>query len=1125
MRAKVHIKECARFVLTVLLAAVLCMGVVPAATAAEAMDTGVIPSASKDGEEATSVFVLEDDPVQRGMPEEPDAAQLAEDLSSASRKLADELRTQTGEDATPYQLVRAAYLRLATIPVTCEAAVENPVGTETPEAEGARLDIEALEALRGNRSSSEGITQALKLVLEEFGLPVLDVEAADQEAREAKGTACTWVLVQIGDLWYHVDAASAARALEDARATGVADARPSLAWLLLSDEDLRDNDDSRYPWVCKAVPDAEDGVGKSGDGNAVQATQEPPAAPETYVFDKGPVEEVFADEPSTEETAADEATDTSGELSQDLVGETPEEEPVLHTQATRRLTLSLDNTWQSTTLSLGANPDAWSFTLTQAGTVTLSVKATDVDMHFSVHAGDSTSTTQYGSQLDLLAEYHGNVEESSSLTLELSKGTYYLIARDWASQSAGTYYVRGSFKGKGGSIANANVAAVEAQPYTGKPIKPTPKVTYGGATLKLNRDYVLGYKSNTKIGTAQITIAGKGFYSGSKTISFAIKKNITVLKFSKVKKRVTYTGKAFKPKIKVKRGSTVLKRNKHYTVTYRQNRNAGTASIVIKGMGDYAGSRTINFTILPRSLAKAKVSGVKKKYTYSGYALKPKPKVRARIGRRRSTLKLGRDYTLSYVKNIMPGAAKVVVEGKGNYQGKKVLKFKVVRGAHYYLLERDTWSFPNFDESIPLDYYTRVFGASKGRLLRKRDDGSGGTCYGMSTTVGAITRYGVPKVTSYSSKSRKAYSVYQVGEHYRSSSNGLTAHQFIQMAQIMQYDVHLQRELGRNRDNVNGLVRAARKSIKGGTPMVISFWWTSGKSSYGHAVVPLKVRSNSSTKAIITVYDSNTPGIPQTLTLYKRNGHLTKMRYSKRYGKFFGVTWSTPSNEVRGLMKGGGVYRSSGSANATLVSVSSDARLVADGGEGFALSPFAENDPNKVLHVLRMGGSADAGELYWVNLGTDRMGFTDIAEDATVSVATEAGSVDVDVSAGSEVVLDASSGVENTVVVDTGTSPDFQMTFTDADAVSEVNITGSAEGIVVGKQDGDVITLSGADAITVTSGNQSTGEVELDSSKIYQIDLVGHVGEPDVSEDSTAATEGEVELMVQMIGDLTGGQN
>lgn len=1175
MRAKIHIKKSVQFVLTTLLAAILCLSGIPAEALAEILDgsdavtdsfgdeqglptdsddlsaenLGELLGESDEGDESPFLvedaasgeepaLVLSEEPTIEESSETSEATRLAEDLAMASRKLTDSLRVEVGEDATSYQLIRAAYLHLATVSVSRGTDVEVTAGSDAASSES--LDAEALAALRSNSSSPAGITRALRLVLDELGLPAVEVEAADLQARAADEPVRTWVMVRVGEQWYHVDAATTACDLTDARAADDDDAQPSLDWLLLSDEDLRVRDESRYPWTLAAASCAEGGQNELGD--EVEPIEEQlPEAPETYVFDDSAEEQVPSEEPAAEELVTeegpvagevepgpepgDEVSKPADDLSENLTETKPEDEPVLHPQYTYHFTLALDNAWHSMSLSLGDNPDAWSFTLAQAGTVTLYVKASDVDMHFSVHSGDSISTTQYGSQFNLLAEFHGNVEETNSLTLNLSKGTYYLIARDWASNSAGTYYVRGNLKSNGGNIANARVASVGARAYTGRPIKPTPKVTYGGTTLKLNTDYTLRYQNNTKIGTAKIIITGKGNYTGSKTISFAIKKNIAKLKFSKVKKRVTYTGKAIKPRVSVKKGKTVLKRNKHYTVTYKKNRNVGLASIVIKGKGAYAGSKTIHFRILPRSLAKGKVTGFKKKCTYTGHALKPKPKVRVKIGKRMPTLKLGRDYTLSYAKNIVPGTAKIIIKGKGNFKGKRVVKFKVVRGSHYYLLKRDTWNFYNFDEAIPLSYYTRIFGSSKGKLLRSRDDGSGGTCYGMSTTIGAIARYGVPRVTSYSSYSGKAYSIYQVSEYSRSTANGLTAHQFIQAAQIMQYDVRMQRELSNNRNNVNSLVRAARASIKGGTPMVISFWWRSGGNSYGHAVVPLRIKSNSSTRAVITVYDCNTPGVPQTLTLNKRGGYLTSMSYTKDYGSFYGCTWSTPSNEVRGLMQGRGVYRSGASANATLVSVTSDARLVADGGESFTLSSSAENDPDKVLHVLRVGGFADAGELYWVNLGSDRMGFTDITEDSTVSVATETGGIDVDVSAGSDVVLDTTPDAQNTVVVDTGSSPDFQMTFTDAVAAGEVRVSGTAEGIVVGKQDGNVITLSGADVITVTNGDQSTGEVALDPSKIYQIDLAGHAGEPDVSEDSSAATEDEVELMVQMIGDLTGGEN
>lgn len=51
--------------------------------------------------------------------------------------------------------------------------------------------------------------------------------------------------------------------------------------------------------------------------------------------------------------------------------------------------------------------------------------------------------------------------------------------------------------------------------YTGKPVCPPVKVTYEGKTLKKGRDYTVSYRSNKKIGVAQVRITGKGSYRGT----------------------------------------------------------------------------------------------------------------------------------------------------------------------------------------------------------------------------------------------------------------------------------------------------------------------------------------------------------------------------------------------------------------------------------------------------------------------------------------------------------------------------------------------------------------------------------------------------------------------------------
>ena len=58
-----------------------------------------------------------------------------------------------------------------------------------------------------------------------------------------------------------------------------------------------------------------------------------------------------------------------------------------------------------------------------------------------------------------------------------------------------------------------------------------------------------------------------------------------------------YDGHTKKPSVTVKFGQHKLKKNRDYTVTYRNNRRRGTASVIVKGKGLYSGTVTKNFRI------------------------------------------------------------------------------------------------------------------------------------------------------------------------------------------------------------------------------------------------------------------------------------------------------------------------------------------------------------------------------------------------------------------------------------------------------------------------------------------------------------------------------------------------
>ena len=74
-------------------------------------------------------------------------------------------------------------------------------------------------------------------------------------------------------------------------------------------------------------------------------------------------------------------------------------------------------------------------------------------------------------------------------------------------------------------------------------------------------------------------------------------KNISILDIPDQK----YTGQEIKPKVTIRDGNKILEEGIDYTVEYRNNKNEGTATIVITGKGDYEGTDTKTFKIIKES--------------------------------------------------------------------------------------------------------------------------------------------------------------------------------------------------------------------------------------------------------------------------------------------------------------------------------------------------------------------------------------------------------------------------------------------------------------------------------------------------------------------------------------------
>ena len=70
----------------------------------------------------------------------------------------------------------------------------------------------------------------------------------------------------------------------------------------------------------------------------------------------------------------------------------------------------------------------------------------------------------------------------------------------------------------------------------------------------------------------------------------------------------TYTGKAIKPAVTIKDGSTKLTDGVDYECTYSSNKTPGKAKITVKGIGRYNGSTNIYFVIRPAKMTISSIS-------------------------------------------------------------------------------------------------------------------------------------------------------------------------------------------------------------------------------------------------------------------------------------------------------------------------------------------------------------------------------------------------------------------------------------------------------------------------------------------------------------------------------------
>ena len=242
-------------------------------------------------------------------------------------------------------------------------------------------------------------------------------------------------------------------------------------------------------------------------------------------------------------------------------------------------------------------------------------------------------------------------------------------------------------------------------------------VNAAGETVSAeNADYTVTWINNRYVGTATVVLTGTGKiledgtaigqYFGEKRITFRIKGtalSANMVSWADGSKNVSvvYNGEEQEPgvrvslqkKVKGKDGKMVTQtttlreyddyyKDGDYKVSYLKNVDAGTATVVITGVGGYTGTVKKTFKITQADLAaegtEAKI-GVADSIPFAKNGAKPAIVVTAKLANGNTvTLKEGKDFTVTYANNKAVSEGKnltekklplITVKGKGNFKG------------------------------------------------------------------------------------------------------------------------------------------------------------------------------------------------------------------------------------------------------------------------------------------------------------------------------------------------------------------------------------------------------------------------------------------------------------------------
>ena len=156
-------------------------------------------------------------------------------------------------------------------------------------------------------------------------------------------------------------------------------------------------------------------------------------------------------------------------------------------------------------------------------------------------------------------------------------------------------------------IDNLMIQPIADCVYDGQVQSPDVVVKYGDIVLTLGTDYVVRYSENVNAGVGTVAVYGIENYDGVSYGTFNILKKELTADMIEVIADQSYTGQAVEPAVVVKYSDNlvdgrvyVLEPGHDYTVTYENNVEVGTATVIVTAWtsGNYRGEVKATFNIV-----------------------------------------------------------------------------------------------------------------------------------------------------------------------------------------------------------------------------------------------------------------------------------------------------------------------------------------------------------------------------------------------------------------------------------------------------------------------------------------------------------------------------------------------